>query len=326
MAAKRKLFDPDEIGWMAVFACVVERGSLSSAADALGISKSHVSKTLRALEERLATRLLQRTTRRQTLTEAGRAYYGGCRATLDAAEKARNMVESLQNGPVGRLRLTAPVNFGNLYIAPLIPRLLQQNPKLSVEMILSDEVVDLVADGFDLGLRVADSLDDQLVARPIAPIRWVVCASPLYLARRGVPKHPEVLKHHQCLIHPQLTRERAWTFVADGKPLSVTVNGPLLTNNSLALMNAALGGLGIAMLPTYLAGAAISDGRLKPLLLDYLPPPQIATAVFPAGKFLAPKVRCMVDFMRQVFGGTERDPDWDAWLLPAPTQRIRAAS
>jgi DNA-binding transcriptional LysR family regulator len=311
---------------MAVFACVVERGSLSSAAEALGTSKSHVSKTLRSLEERLATRLLQRTTRQQTLTEAGRAYYGGCRATLDAAEKARNTVDQMQHGPVGLLRITAPVNFGNLYLAPLIPQLLQHNPQLRVEMILSDHVVDLVAEGFDLGLRVADRLDEQLVARPIAPIRWVVCASPAYLARRGVIEHPSMLQHHQCLVHSQLTPENEWTFVADGKRLRVDVDGPLRTNNSLALMNAAIGGLGIAMLPTYLAGAAIGDGRLRALLLDYMPPPQIATAVFPAGRFLAPKVRCTIDFMRAAFGGTERHPDWDAWLAAEPEKRVRGRS
>ena len=323
MAAKRKPFDPDELARMAVFACAVERGSLSSAATALGTSKSFVSKTLRALEEHLATRLLQRTTRTQTLTEAGLAYYAGCRATLDAAEKARAAVEQLQHGPVGRLRLSAPVNFGNLYIAPLIPRLLQHNPQLSVEMILSDRVVDLVAEGFDLALRVVDRLDEQLVARPIATIRWVVCASPAYLGRRGVPKRPEMLQHHQCLVHPQLTPEDCWTFVVDGKAMRVGVSGPLRTNNSLALMNAAVGGMGIAQLPTYLAGAAIAAGQLRPLLLDYLPPPQIASAVFSAGKFLSPKVRCAIDFMREAFGGAERDPEWDAWRRQKPASRQR---
>ncbi|MEO7325885.1 MAG: LysR family transcriptional regulator [Dokdonella sp.] len=321
MTARRKPFDPDEVAWMAVFACVVERGSLSSAAAALGTSKSFVSKTLRSLEDRLATRLLQRTTRRQTPTEAGLAYYGGCRAMLDAAEKARNVVDHLQRGPVGQLRFTAPVNFGNLYIAPLIPRLLQQNPQLSVEMILSDQIEDLVAEGFDLAVRVADRLDDQLVARPIATIRWVVCASPSYLARRGVPRHPDELQHHQCLVHPQLTPENVWLFVVGDEPLRVRVSGPLRTNNSLALLNAAVGGLGIAMLPTYLAGSAIGAGRLRPLLIDCVTPPQVATAVFPVGKFLTPKVRYFIDFMREAFGGAERDPEWDAWLGSASGAR-----
>ncbi|HZP67083.1 MAG TPA: LysR family transcriptional regulator [Rudaea sp.] len=313
MATRRKPFDPDEIAAMAVFACVVERGSLSSAADALGTSKSFVSKTLRALEERLATRLLQRTTRRQTLTEAGLAYYDGCRTTLDAAARARSAVERLQHGPVGQLRLSTPVNFGNLYIAPLLPKLLEAHPELSVDMVLSDRVVDLVGEGFDLALRIADQLDDQLVARPIATIRWAFCASPAYLSRRGTPSRPEMLAHHHCLTHPQLNVENSWTFVVNGKPLQVRVDGPLCTNNSLALMNAALGGLGIAHLPTFLAGPAMREGRLRPLLLEYTPSPQIASAVYPAAKFLAPKVRYVIDFLRQAFGGGERDPDWDAW-------------
>jgi DNA-binding transcriptional LysR family regulator len=304
---------PDEIASMCVFARVVETGSLTAAAESLSMSKASVSKILHTLEERLSTRLLQRTTRRQSLTEVGKAYYAMCQKMLHSAAAARDEVERFSVEPVGVLKLSAPVNFGNMYMAPLLTELAARYPKLEIDLTLSDQIADLVRDEFDAALRIVDRLDEQLIAKPVALIHWVVCASPSYLARGAPTGQPQDLARHNCLRYPQLAPSNVWPFVVDGQPLAVPVSGSLSINSSAALMSAAIAGAGVVRVPTYLAGPALQDGRLHPLLQAYAAPPQTAYLVYTHGRYLLPKVRVLVEFARQCFGGIAGAAPWDAW-------------
>ncbi|MDN3576577.1 LysR family transcriptional regulator [Chitinimonas viridis] len=304
---------PDELAGMALFAAVVEAGSLTAAAERLALSKSAVSKALVAQEARLAAKLLQRTTRRQSLTEVGMAYYEHCRRVLLEAGEARRAVDRLHAQPVGVLRITAPISFGSEHLSRHMPELLKRHPGMQVDLQLSDRLVDLAEEGYDLAIRVTDKPDPLLVARALAPIRWVVCASPAYLAQHGTPMQPSGLAGHACLTYPALTPGGAWPFLLQGQPWQQPVSGPLRMNNSLALLLAALGGLGIVRLPSFAASGQLADGSLRPLLQDYAVPPQTALAVYLPNRYLSPKVRACVDFLRERLGNGGR-PYWDHWL------------
>ena len=298
---------------MAVFARVVEEGSFSEAARGLGLSKSAVSKQVGRLEDRLGVRLLNRTTRQLSLTEAGTAFYEGCRQLVHDAEAAEAAVTHLAGAPRGTLRVNAPMSFGQEHVAPALPDFLQRYPELSVEMQLNDRTVDLVEEGYDLAVRIGTLPDSSLIARRLAPVNSVVCAAPDYLERHGRPGHPRELKDHQCLIYTYLSWGREWRFKGPEGELRVPLKGRLEINNGDALLAAARQGFGIVMMPTFLAGDDLRAGRLEPLLTDWCREAGAAVyAVFPASRNLSPKVRVFVDYLAEVFG--QQQPYWDRGL------------
>jgi len=300
----------EHLSAMAVFARVVEEGSFSHAARGLGLSKSAVSKQVGRLEDRLGVRLLNRTTRQLSLTEAGTAFFEHCRQLVTDAEAAESAVTHLAAAPRGTLRVNAPMSFGQLHVAPLLPAFLQAYPELSVEMQLSDRTVDLIEEGFDLAIRIGQLRDSSLIARRLAPMRRVVCAAPAYLDARGRPQHPRELKQHECLIYSYLSSGREWRFHGGDGELRVPVQGRLEINNGDALLAAARQGFGVVMLPTFLAAADVKAGRLEPVLQDWCEGEAGGIhAVFPASRNLSPKVRVFVDFLAHRFAG---DPAWDA--------------
>lgn len=298
----------DHLSGMAVFAKVVEARSFTAAAEQLGLSKSAVSKQVSRLEDRLGIRLLNRTTRRLSLTEAGAAYYERCARIVADAEEADLAITHLQSEPRGILLVNAPMSFGIAHVAPAIPDFLERYPELRVDMILNDRVVDLIDEGFDLAIRIGALADSSLIARRLAESRMVAVASPDYLARRGTPTRPEDLSQHNCLSYSYIPQERQWRFETDRGLSAVSVEGSFRANNGDAIRAAAVAGLGVAVLPSFIAGPDIRSGLLVPLLGDCLPSTTTVHAVYPHNRHLTVKVRAFVDFLADRFGPS---PPWD---------------
>lgn len=311
---------------METFAEVVEAEGFSAAARALGISKSAVSKQVSRLEDGLGVRLLNRTTRRLSLTEAGATFYEACRRVLDEAEAAERAVSDLSAAPRGLLKLNAPMSFGFLHLARAIPAFHERYPQITVDAVMNDRFVDLVQEGYDLALRIGDLRDSSLIARRVAPCHAVICASPDYLARRGRPERPEDLGGHDCLLYTNNQQPREWQLLGSGASQGglqkVKVDGPLLANNGDVLCAAALGGMGIARLPSFIVGRHLRAGRLEAVLPGYPVPEQGIHAVYPHSRNLSVKVRVFVDFLAEYFGPA---PYWDEGLeaLVAPPAGIR---
>ena len=307
---------------MEVFAAVVEAGGFSAAARSLCLSKSAVSKQIGRLEDRLGVRLLNRTTRRLSVTEAGTTFYAACRRVLDEAETAEQAVSNLAAAPRGLLKLNAPMSFGFLHLSSAIPAFHARFPQIIVEAAMNDRFVDLIEEGYDVALRIGDLRDSSLIARRIAPCRAVLCASPDYLDRRGRPQRPEDLAGHACLLYANNANPREWTLTGQGGRLSVVVDGPLVANNGDVLCAAAVGGMGITRLPTFIVGPHLRDGRLEVVLPTFPLPDQGIHAVYPHHRNLSVKVRVFVDFLAERFGP---EPYWDAGLdvLAPPLQAVK---
>jgi DNA-binding transcriptional LysR family regulator len=298
-----------DLSAMAVFARVVERESFTRAAQDLGLSKSAVSKQVRRLEDGLGVRLLNRTTRRLSLTEAGTAFYEGCQKALSEAEAAEQAVTHLAMAPRGVLRVNAPMSFGFLHVGPALPDFLSACPELSLDLTLNDRMVDLVEEGYDMAVRIGVLPDSSLVARRLAPCRLLPCAAPDYLAARGRPALPEELGRHDCLVYSYRSGGLQWHFRGPEGVRRIKVAGRLRVNNGDALLAAALGGLGVALLPSFIAGEALRAGRLERLLPGWREAEEPSVyAVYPAGRNLSPKVRVLVDFLAARFGDP---PYWD---------------
>ena len=294
---------------IAVFAQVVESGSFTGAAEHLSLSKSVVSKYVTRLEDRLGARLLNRTTRRLSLTEVGRVFYERSQRGLQEIEEAEAEVSRLQGEPRGTLRLNTPMSFGILHVAPTLPNFLRQYPQISVDMHLDDRKVDVIEEGFDLSVRIADLPDSTLVARRLGPCRHAVVAAPAYLERHGSPATPTDLRHHNIISYRYQESAREWHFRApDNKVLSVTVSGSVQMNNSLALREAVLGGIGITRTPTFVIGQDIQDGRLRRLLANYETLEVSIYLVYPQRRYLSPKVRAFVEFFAE---RVSENPYWD---------------
>lgn len=292
----------DTLVGMAVFARVVDDGGFSAAARRLGLSKSAVSKQVAALEDRLGARLLNRTTRRMSLTEAGAALIARCRRVLAEAEAAADAVGVLQGAPAGVLRVAAPMTFGTMHLAPAIPAFLERHPAVSVDLSLNDRMVDLVEEGFDVALRIARLANSSLMARKLAPMRRVMAASPDYLARRGVPVGLADLAGHDCLSYSYIVAGDEWRFTGPDGEQSVQPSGRLRANNGEVLREAALAGSGIAVLPTFIAGPDLAAGRLVQVLPDYDNRSSAVYAVWPSGRHPSPKLRAFIDFLAERFG------------------------
>jgi DNA-binding transcriptional LysR family regulator len=294
---------------IAVFAQVVESGSFTAAAERLSLSKSVVSKYVTRLENRLGARLLNRTTRRLALTEIGRAFYERSQRGLQELAEAEAEVSRLQGEPLGTLRINAPMSFGVLHIAPALPAFLDRYPKLSVDMHLDDRRVDLIEGGFDLAVTISTLEDSSLVARRVGPCRHVVVASPDYLQRHGVPRTPEDLRQHNVITYQYQESALEWQFRLPGeKPVSVPVSGSIQMNNSLALREVLLHGVGITRTPTFVVGEDIRAGRLQAVLTDYETAEVSIYVVFPQRRHLSPKVRAFVDFMAEHIS---ENPYWE---------------
>lgn len=302
----------DHLTGMAVFAAVVEAGSLSAAARTLGVAKSSVSKQISRLEDELGVRLLNRTTRRLSLTEAGTAFYQGCRRVVAEAEAARQTVTHLAAAPRGTLKVNAPMSFGFRHVGPWLPDFMARYPELAVELVLNDRVVDLVEEGFDLGIRIATLADSSLIARRLAPSRRVLCAAPAYLERHGVPLSIEDLRDHECLLYSYQTSGDIWRLSGPGGERALAVRGRLRVNNGDALLAAAVGGLGITLLPSFICSEALRAREVVQVLPEWNETAASAIhAVFPANRNLSPKVRVFVDYLATRFGSM---PYWDAGL------------
>lgn len=298
----------DNLTGMAVFARVVEHESFTAAARELALSKSTVSKHVSRLEDRLGARLLNRTTRRLSLTEVGRVFYVRCRRIVEEAAEAEQEVTRLHAEPRGTLRLNVPHTFGTLHVAPALPQFMTRYPDICVDLDLDDRVVDMVEEGYDMAIRITRLPDSSLIARKLAPFRVAVCASPDYWRQHARPVRPEDLKQHNCLNYKYLLTGDAWPFHGPGGKQPVRVGGNLRANNGEALRSAALGGLGVFMAPTFIVGEDLQAGRLEEVLHELTEPGRDIYAVYPETRHLSAKVRAFIDFLVERFGP---DPYWD---------------
>ncbi len=290
----------DRMSAMVAFSRVVETGSFSEAGRRLGLSKSQVSKLVAALEQRLGAQLLHRTTRKLSLTELGRSFYERCAQIVREADEAERAVIHAQTTSGGLLRVNAPTSFGHLALAPAVSVFLSRHPELRVELFLDDRQVDVIEGGFDVTIRVASRLSDSsLIARRVAASRIVVCATPDYLARRGVPATPDELGAHDCLVYAY--RER-WHFRGAAGEQSVGVSGPLVANNGDALREAALAGLGLVQIPSFIVSAELASAELQAVLEAFEDESPAIWALYSPTRHLAGKVRAFIDFVAERFG------------------------
>lgn len=307
----------DRLDTLQSFIAVVETGSFSEAAERLDVGKSVVSRRVSALENRLGVQLLQRTTRRLSLTEAGREFYPRAARLLAELEEAEQSVTEGQETLRGRLRLAAPLSFGLQHLGPALNAFMAEHPELVLDLDLNDREVNLIEEGVDLAVRIGRLDDSTLVAVPLAPVRILLCASPDYLARHGTPQHPRELTGHTGLAYANLPESQQWRFRgASGEEFSVRVPTRLRADNGDVLLDAAIAGLGIVASPTFIAHAALRRGELVPLMPGYRLPETTAYIVYPSRRFVPQRVRTLVDFLRTRFG--ER-PYWDEGLPGDPS-------
>lgn len=284
---------------IAEFVTVAETQSFTLAAKKLGISTAHVSRQVSALESRLATKLLHRTTRKVSISEAGTLYYQHCRQLLDDLVNAEQAISGLQSKPTGKIKVTAPVTYGEQTIAPLINDFIARYPELEVELKLSNQKLDLIGEGYDLGIRQGQLEDSSMMAKRLGSRTLYVCATPDYLAQFGQPSKPADLLQHNCL---QGSLDH-WRFQEKSKSRNIQIHGNLRCNSGRALADAALKGLGIVQLPGEYVLNYINSGQLLSLLEVYSPPDQGIWAIYPYNKHLLPKVRILIDYLDQQLSG-----------------------
>lgn len=298
----------EDLQRMAVFACVVGERSFSGAARRIGVSKSWVSKQVTQLERSIGARLLHRTTRALSLTEAGAIFYEHAARIVDEEEEARRAVGRLQAAPRGLLRLTVPVAFGRLHIAPALPDFLGRHPEVRIDLTTTDRFVDLAEEGCDLAIRITDLPAPALVARRLAPVRRKLVATPAYFARHGLPRTPADLERHNCLTYTYFNPQDPWRLRGPDGEISVRASGNLRVNDDDALSAAVVQGLGVALLPTFIIGNELQSGRLQAALSQYIPVERHIYAVYLANRHVPAKVRAFLEFVRERFGP---EPYWD---------------
>lgn len=279
------------------FVQVFDAGGFSAAARQHGRSKALLSKYVTDLEDYLGVRLMNRTTRKLSLTEAGEAYYREASALLQQLDDLDATITDQTSEPRGLLRVSAPRNFGERTLAPVIFEFLAKYPKVTLDLRLEDRYVDLVDEGIDVALRISTMADSSLIARKIADMHVVVGASPSLLKTHGTPTHPDQLRNLPCIVDVNLQGQSNWRFVEDGKTISVPVTGPVRVNSPLAARQAAEMGLGFVVLPSYLADPVVASGALVPVLTPFLPTGQTLQAVYPHRRHLAGKVRALIDHL-----------------------------
>jgi DNA-binding transcriptional LysR family regulator len=305
----------DTLQGMKVFVRVAQRGGFATAGRDLRMSPAAVTKHVAAIESRVGARLLDRTTRSVGLTEAGRVYLDHCLECLQAVEDAEASVSELSKEPKGLLRVSAPVDFGNL--AAVIARFMNANPGVSLDLQLNNRPVDLVDEGFDIAIRVAASLDGRYVARPIAITRVAIFGAPAYLEKYGRPRTPKDLERHRSLVFSEPRSRDEWTFDRDGSRVGVKLSAVMTSNNGEALCAALVEGVGLGAIPSVLARRHLDAGRIEPVLSDWRIVPELGVyAVYPHRRFLAPKVKAFVEALRAAYGDGTTDP----WLPVAFTR------
>ncbi|SRR5450830_277075 len=289
------------------FIAVAELGSFVKAADALNVSKAAVSRTVVELETRLGARLMQRTTRRLSLTEAGSLYLERCKQIVAALEDADQVISAGNTDPTGLLRINAPQTFGVLHMTHVWPCLLQRYPGIKLDITLSDRIVDIVEEGYDLAIRIARLPSSSLVHRKLASTRILVCASPAYLQQHGTPHHPDDLKDHMVIGYAYAADKDEWHFNGPAGPLNVKTNVRLHANNGDTCVAAALAGIGITRQPTFMLHEHIRSGKLMPLFPDFDSAELGIYAVYPSRTHLPAKVRATIDFLVQAFAEVKWD-------------------
>ncbi|WP_260261946.1 LysR family transcriptional regulator [Vibrio intestinalis] len=277
------------------FVAVAETMSFTAAAKRLDTSVAQVSRRVSALEERLAVKLLNRTTRKVTLSEAGQLYFQQCKALVEGLEQAELAVTQMQAEPKGKLKITAPVTYGEMHIAPLLNQFLLQYPKLDLELSLTNQTVDLIETGCDVAIRLGRLQDSTLIAKKLSSRQLFVCASEHYLSRFGVPHTLSEIHHHQCLVGSI----DYWHFREQGKERSIRVSGRIRCNSGYALLDAAKQGLGLVQLPDYYVQQAMQQGELVEVLADYRDEREGIWALYPQNRNLSPKVRLLIDFLAE---------------------------
>jgi DNA-binding transcriptional LysR family regulator len=298
----------DKLESMNAFTKVVATRSFAEAGRRLGLTRSAVSKAVSELERSLGARLLDRTTRRVSPTEAGLAYYERCVSILAQVEETEIQISRLHDEPKGVLKINAPMTFGMLYLGAAVADFMARHAELHVELRLDDRFIDPLAEGVDVTLRIGALTDSSLIARRLAPARRVIVASPAYIARFGAPESPADLVQHRCLNYGHATFMQRWQLTEDGKPISVPISASLSSNNGDILRSAALRGNGIAALPTFMVGPDIREGRLSLVLPDNPPAALGIHALYAPNRYLAAKTRVFIDFLVERFGP---NPAWD---------------
>lgn len=289
----------DQLGAMRVFIRVVQTGSFSSAAREQNTSQATISKKVAALEAKLGIKLLTRSSRELSLTEAGNEYFDRSMAIIAELDEAEASVRSQVASPKGIIRLTAPVVFGRLVLAPILPEFLSLYPEIKVDLALSDKHVDLIGEGVDVAIRARQLEDSSLIARHLFDNPMFLVASPQYLEMQGEPTEPEALKRHNCLVYSLLKSVNIWHFRYKEKDISVPVNGNFQCDNGDAILEMVLKGAGLAQLPTWMVEEHLSAGRLKLVMPEYVAPPLPFNAIFPQSRYVPLKVRAFVDFLKQ---------------------------
>ncbi len=276
---------------------VVDSGSMTVAGQHLGLSSSAISRRLADLETRLGARLINRTTRHIALTEVGAVFCHRARAILAALDDAEQAVNEVNQSPQGLLRLSLPVMFGQVHVAPLLPGFSVRHPKISFEVGLTDRQVKLIEDGVDVAVRIGRLADSSLIARRLAPVRHAVLAAPAYLAAHGTPESPADLARHACLSHITDGARQDWLFMVEGHEESIGVAGCLQSESMEVLRQAAVAGVGLVRLPTFVAAAELKSGALVPVLARFELRDASVFALYPATRHLTPKVRAFVDYL-----------------------------
>ena len=299
----------DRLRAFEVFVTVVSRGSFTRAADVLDTSPANVTRYVNELEAHLGTRLLNRTSRKLSLTEGGETLYARCKSILDDVAETEGLVSSASVEPRGRLRINAPVSFGILHLAPLWPEFMRKYPRVELDVSLIDRVVDIVEEGYDLAIRISRAGSTSHAARKLATSRNILCASPAYLARYGYPAAPADLVEHRCIGYAYAATGNEWQLIdSERKTHAVKVNYHMHTNNGDTARAAALAGQGVIWQPTFLIGNDLRAGTLIQLLPDYRLPDIDVLALYPSRRHLSAKIRAVVDFLVDAFGGV---PPWD---------------
>ncbi len=292
----------DRFASMAVFAKAVEAGSFSAAADALSMSSQMVGKHVRTLEDHLGVKLINRTTRRQSVTEMGRAFHDRVRTILAEVEAAEALAAESRAVPRGRIRVNAPVTFGAHELARVLPEYLAANPEVDVDLTLADRTVDLVDEGYDAVFRVGSLGDSGLIARVLRPMEMILCAAPAYIKAHGEPATPDDLRAHECLGFAYGTTRHRWSFMGPDGPITVEVCCRHVVNNGQALLTLALAGMGIFLQPASLVRDDLSSGRLVQLLPGYKTPTHPMHVLYAPDRRITPKLRSFVDFALARFG------------------------
>ncbi|MEN6542946.1 LysR family transcriptional regulator [Parvibaculum sp.] len=303
---------PLDLNAFAAYAKVVELGSFTAAAEALKLSKSMVSRQVSMLEDELGVRLLNRTTRKISVTEAGAVVFERASRIVAEAEEAERDAVCIEGAVRGRLRINAPMTFGIRELGPVLPKFLARYPELVVDLELNDRRIDLMEEGFDVSLRISALLDSSLIARQLAPVRRFIVGTPEYFRMHGVPKHPRDLADHSFILYTQVPRPEALEFQDKaGKRLSVEVKGALLCNNADAANSVLMAGQGLSVSPDFLCFEALRSGRLVSVLDDWQTAPLTLHVIYPHTRHLSAKVRAFVDFAVEEFG-----PGKAPWIGP----------